>query len=50
VADVLFGGYKPNGKLSLSWPRSVTQLPLKDGTAGYDPLFNFGYGLTYRKR
>src|SRR5207249_877921 len=28
IADVIFGDYKPTGKLSHSWPRSVSQLPL----------------------
>jgi beta-glucosidase len=49
VADVLFGAYKPTGKLSYSWPRSVDQLPLHIGQTKYDPLFAFGYGLTYAK-
>jgi beta-glucosidase len=40
VADVLFGDYKPTGKLSFTWPRSVGQ-----GTAA--PLFAYGYGLKY---
>jgi len=49
VADVLFGSYKPTGKLSFSWPRSNDQLPLnihlpKDR---YNPLFPVGYGLSY---
>jgi beta-glucosidase len=49
VADVLFGDYKPTGKLSFSWPKSMDQLPLninslKDKQA---PLFPYGYGLTY---
>jgi beta-glucosidase len=44
IADVLFGDYKPTGKLSHSWPRSMEQVPLaRNG----DPLFNLGYGLTY---
>jgi beta-glucosidase len=47
VADVLFGDYKPTGKLSYSWPRSVAQVPVNVGDAKYDPLFPFGYGLTY---
>jgi beta-glucosidase len=47
VADVLFGDYAPVGKLSMTWPRSVAQLPLGvNGKAG-EPLFKFGYGLTY---
>lgn len=47
VADVLFGDYKPTGKLSHSWPRSVSQLPLNVGDKDYAPLFPFGYGLSY---
>jgi beta-glucosidase len=47
VADVLFGDYKPTGKLSHSWPRSVLQLPLNVGDKDYAPLFPFGYGLSY---
>lgn len=47
VADVLFGDYRPTGKLSYSWPRSMAQLPLNVGDSRYDPLFAFGFGLTY---
>jgi beta-glucosidase len=47
VADVLFGAYKPAGKLSFSWPRSMTQVAVHKGDANYDPLFKYGYGLTY---
>jgi beta-glucosidase len=47
VADVLFGDYKPTGKLPVSWPRSMAQIPTNVGDAGYDPLFKYGYGLTY---
>ncbi len=47
VADVLFGDYKPTGKLSFSWPRSMAQLPLNINTPNYDPLFKYGYGLSY---
>jgi beta-glucosidase len=47
MADVLFGDYKPTGKLSFSWPRSTSQLPINLGDAGYDPLFAYGFGLTY---
>jgi beta-glucosidase len=57
VADVLFGDYNPAGKLTISFPRSVGQLPLyynRKATArrGYlfankEPLFPFGFGLSY---
>ncbi len=47
VADVLFGDYKPTGKLSYSWPKSMAQLPLNIHSANYDPLFKVGYGLKY---
>ena len=47
VADVLFGDYKPTGKLSHSWPRRVSQLPINVGDKEYDPLFPFGFGLSY---
>jgi len=47
VADVLFGAYKPNGKLSFSWPRSIAQIGIHRGDPNYDPLFKYGYGLTY---
>ena len=47
VADVLFGDYSPTGKLSHSWPRAMSQLPINWGDASYDPLFPYGYGLTY---
>ena len=45
VADVLFGDYKPTGKLPFTWPRSIAQLPT--GGSGDEPLFPYGYGLTY---
>jgi beta-glucosidase len=47
VADVLFGDYKPTGKQPMSWPRTATQIPINVGDAGYDPLFAYGFGLTY---
>ncbi|HUB81909.1 MAG TPA: glycoside hydrolase family 3 N-terminal domain-containing protein [Bryobacteraceae bacterium] len=44
IADVLFGDYKPTGKLSFAWPRSMDQYPhAKDA----NPLFPYGYGLSY---
>jgi len=47
VADVLFGDYRPTGKLSYSWPRSMAQVPLNVNRPHYDPLFKVGYGLSY---
>jgi beta-glucosidase len=47
ITDVLFGDYKPTGKLSCSWPRSMDQIPINIGDSDYDPLFKYGYGLTY---
>ena len=48
VADVLFGDYRPTGKLSYSWPRSMAQVPVNVNRASYDPLFKVGYGLKYQ--
>ena len=47
VAEVLYGDYAPTGKLSLSWPRFNAQIPINVGDANYDPLFEYGFGLTY---
>ena len=47
VADVLFGDYKPTGKLSFTWPRSMAQIPINVGDKTYDPLFKYGFGLSY---
>ena len=45
ITDMLFGDYKPTGKLSFTWPASLAQLPIHDGD-GQVPLFPYGYGLT----
>jgi beta-glucosidase len=47
ITDVLFGDYQPTGKLSHSWPRGMEQIPVNHGDATYDPLFPYGFGLTY---
>ncbi len=61
IADALFGDVNPGGKLTVSFPRSVGQLPVTylerpdfigSGKGLYkdndkSPLFPFGYGLSY---
>jgi beta-glucosidase len=47
LAHVLYGQFAPTGKLSHSWPRRVTDLPLNVGDQRYDPLFPYGHGLTF---
>ena len=45
VVDVLFGDAKPTGKLPREWPKNNDQLAANK-MAG-EPLFKYGYGLTY---
>ena len=52
IADVIFKkdnkiNYDFTGKLSYSWPKSKNQSVLNFTDRIYDPLFPFGYGLTY---
>ncbi len=56
VADVLFGDISPSGRLPITFPKSLDQLPpyedysMKGRTYKYmdkDPLYPFGYGLSY---
>jgi beta-glucosidase len=48
VADVLFGHYRPTGKLPRTWPRSMDQIPCNAGDPGAEKaLFPYGFGLTY---
>ena len=47
VTDVIFGDYNPTGRLSVSWPRTMEQIPINFGDSDYDPLFEYGYGLSY---
>jgi beta-glucosidase len=47
VTDVLFGDYRPTGKLSFTWPRTAAQIPINVGDRNYNPLFPYGFGLTF---
>jgi beta-glucosidase len=52
ITDVVFrhadGGTSDfQGRLSYSWPRSACQTAFNRGDADYNPLFAYGYGLTY---
>ena len=62
LADLLFGDYNPGGKLPVTFPRSVGQVPIYYGirpSGGRSqfwgdyadlpaaPLYEFGYGLSY---
>ncbi len=69
IADLLFGNYNPSGKLTMSFPRNVGQVPVyynykrtgrpqpmdketQKFRSNYldvtnDPLYAFGYGLSY---
>lgn len=58
VANILFGEANPGGKLTVTFPRSVGQLPVYYNrkplvhehdyiTGPYQPLFPFGHGLSY---
>jgi beta-glucosidase len=44
VADVLFGDQPFRGRLPVTWPRSLDQLPVGSGDG--QPLFPYGFGLT----
>ena len=58
VADVLFGDYSPSGRLPVTFYKSDTDLPsfddysMQNRTYRYfkgDPLYPFGFGLSYTK-
>jgi beta-glucosidase len=56
LADILFGDYSPAGRLPITFPRSLDDVPaftdysMKGRTYRYaeaEPLYPFGYGLSY---
>lgn len=57
IAEVLFGDYNPGGKLAVTFPKTVGQLPyafpfkpgvdVKSDSSIYGALYPFGYGLSY---
>jgi beta-glucosidase len=60
AADILFGDMNPSGKLTITFPKSVGQLPMfynhKPAAQFHNyisqdiqPLYPFGYGLSYTK-
>jgi beta-glucosidase len=63
IAEVLFGDYNPSGRLPITFPRHVGQMPFYYNykpsklmrmqrayvTMPLTPLFEFGYGLSYTK-
>ena len=49
ITDVIFGDYNFTGKLSMTWPKSMKQIPINYGDSNYDPLFKLGFGLSYKK-
>jgi beta-glucosidase len=48
VADVLFGKRPFTGRLSVTWPASVDQVPINVGDRHYKPLYPYGWGLRTR--
>ncbi len=56
VADILFGNVSPSGRLPITFPKSLDQLPafddysMKGRTYKYmnqEPMYPFGFGLSY---
>jgi beta-glucosidase len=56
LAEILFGDVSPSGKLPVTFPKSIQQLPafedysMKERTYRYstaEPLYPFGFGLSY---
>jgi beta-glucosidase len=58
LADILFGDHSPAGRLPITFPRSLADVPdfsdyrMKGRTYRYaekEPLYPFGYGLSYTR-
>jgi beta-glucosidase len=57
IADIIFGDYNPGGRLPISFPKDVGQIPVYYNrkpsafseylTTDTKPLFPFGFGLSY---
>ena len=57
VAEALFGDYNPGGRLAVTFPKSVGQIPFafpfkpgsdeSSSTSVYGALYPFGHGLSY---
>jgi beta-glucosidase len=57
IAEVLFGDYNPGGKLAVTFPKSVGQIPfafpfkpgsdVKNNNSIWGALYPFGFGLSY---
>jgi beta-glucosidase len=54
IAEVIFKtatdtiNYDFTGKLSFSWPKRTDQIVINRNDTDYDPLFAYGFGLTYQ--
>lgn len=56
IADVIYGDVNPSGKFPVTYPKSPNGITLYDykplenfDSNKYDPLFPFGFGLSYTK-
>ncbi len=52
ITDVLFGKFNPTGRLSVTWPKTMAQVPINVGVSGEKPQgaqFDYGFGLSYGK-
>tara|TARA_B100001059_G_C17809391_1_gene571304 strand:- start:48 stop:2222 length:2175 start_codon:yes stop_codon:yes gene_type:complete len=56
IADIIFGDVNPSGRLPITFPKSVNQLPKYSDYSmnnrtykyiDYDPMYPFGFGLSY---